>query len=105
VNYFLNSKQLAKCLIVSGKQAYSEGLSSVQTCCRSHISSCVITKYKHVSNCVERLYRRNRQPFPRRGPETNFVVWWGVLIFYQQFRFFTVYNVAKTWEFMEFESD
>jgi len=31
--------------------------------------------------------------------------WRAVLIFYQQFRSFAIYDVAKTWELMEFESD
>jgi len=32
-------------------------------------------------------------------------VWLAVLIFYQQFRSFAVYNFAKTWEFTELESE
>jgi len=68
---------------------------------------------------VERLYRSGQQPFPRRGPKINSAgyggpycrVWWAVLtgravlIFYEPFRSFAVYDVAKTWELMKFQSD
>jgi len=44
--------------------------------------------------------------FPSSRDKTKLCnVWLAVLIFYQQFRSFAVYNVAKTWEFTELASE